>query len=134
MAITGTVITWSQSPWMVKPSKVHPGRYIVSVFKKAKVESIRHTSWKKKMQSGKLVPLADDAHLQIRGCEVIHQPCAGWSVIVIPQDQIDELKLLCSSVREFRPGEQPFLLMERLLPSAGLPTGGGGCPARSPCT
>lgn len=33
---------------------------------------------------------------------------------MIPQDQIDELKPLCSSVREFRPGEQPFLLMERL--------------------
>jgi len=33
---------------------------------------------------------------------------------VIPQDQIDEIQPLCSSVREVRQGEAPFLLFERL--------------------
>jgi hypothetical protein len=45
---------------------------------------------------------------------VLYQPCARWSVVVIPQDQIDEIKPLCSSVREIQQGEQPFLLLEHL--------------------
>jgi hypothetical protein len=47
--------------------QVHPGRYIVSVFKKA--AGVDPSYELEEMQGGKLVPLADDAHLQIRGCE-----------------------------------------------------------------
>lgn len=41
---------------------------------------------------------------------------------MIPEDQIDEIKPLCSTVREIQQGEQPFLLLERLqLPQGCQP-------------
>jgi hypothetical protein len=50
-----------------EPKQVHPGRYRVSVFKKA--VGVDPTYELEEMEGGKLVPLADDAHIRIRGCE-----------------------------------------------------------------
>jgi len=50
-----------------EPKQVHPGRYRVTVFKKA--VGVDPTYELEKIEDGKLVPLADDAHIRIRGCE-----------------------------------------------------------------
>jgi hypothetical protein len=50
-----------------EPKQVRPGRYLVTVFKKA--VGVDPTYELEEVEEGKLVPLADDAHIRIRGCE-----------------------------------------------------------------
>ncbi len=50
-----------------EPKQVRPGRYLVSVFKKA--VGVDPAYELEKIEDGNLIPLADDAHIRIRGCE-----------------------------------------------------------------
>jgi len=49
------------------PKQVRPGRYVVSVFKRA--VGVDPTYELEQLIDGKLVPLADDAHIRIKGGE-----------------------------------------------------------------
>lgn len=49
------------------PKQVRPGRYVVSVFKRA--VGVDPTYELEQLIDGKLIPLADDAHIRIKGGE-----------------------------------------------------------------
>ena len=49
------------------PKQVHPGRYIVSIFKRA--VGVDPNYELEEIVNGKLVPLADNAHIHIKGGE-----------------------------------------------------------------
>lgn len=57
------------------PKQVRPGRYRVSVFKKA--VGVDPTYELEEKIDGKLVPLADDAHIVIKGGEVFFSHVRG---------------------------------------------------------
>ena len=59
--------------------QVRAGRYRVAVFKKA--VGVDPTYELEELEHGKLVPLADDAHIRIHGCEsfVSHVRCGASS-------------------------------------------------------
>jgi len=60
-----------------RPKQVRPGRYVVSVFKRA--VGVDPSYELEELVDGKLVALADGAHIRIRGCESFVSHVKGGS-------------------------------------------------------